>query len=128
MAFSFHADERTGIFHVRAFGRITDAEVVDLRDRLRHESPFINGWPVICDFSGATELLVSSNFIESLAKGARTRRNRVAIVAPKAAVFGLARMYQIHCDPDGNRIHVFANAREAMAWLTEETKETALHA
>ena len=128
MAFSFHPDERTGIFQVRAFGKITDADVIDLRESLSHEPPFINGWPILCDCSGVTGLLVSRELIESFAKAARKRHNLLAIIAPKAVVFGVARMYQIHSDPGDKRIHVFAKAREAKVWLSEEMKETALHA
>jgi len=86
MALSFHSDERKGIFHVCAFGKINDEEVMELRDRLSHEPPFITGWPIICDCSAVTTPLVSSNLIEYLAKAARTRHNLVAIIAPKAVV------------------------------------------
>jgi hypothetical protein len=72
--------------------------------------------------------LVSSNLIKSFAKATRTRHNPLAIIASKAVVFGLARMYQIYSDPDDKRVQVFANTQEAMAWLSEEMKETALHA
>jgi hypothetical protein len=123
MAFSFHPDERTGIFHVRAFGKINDAEVMDLCDRLSQEPPFVASWPIICDCSAVKALLVSSNLIESLAKAARTRHNLLAIIAPKAVVFGLARMYQVHSDPNDKRIHVFAKAQDARVWLSEEMKE-----
>ena len=128
MAFSFHPDERTGIFHIHAFGEVNDAEVIDLWARLSHEPPFVAGRPIIFDCSAVTGVLVSSNVIESVARTARTRHSFVAIIAPSAAAFGLARMYQIHTDPDDKRIHVFAKAQEAMTWLNEEMNETALHA
>jgi hypothetical protein len=128
MAFSFHLDERTGIFHIRAFGKVTDAQLMDLWDRLSHEPLFVAGRPIICDCSAVVATLVSSNLIKSCAKAARARHNPLAIIAPKAVVFGLARMYQIYSDPDDKRVHVFASAQEAMAWLSEEMKETALHA
>ena len=128
MPFSFHPDERRGILHIRAFGKITDAELVDLWDRLRHEPPFVTGWPILSDCSAVTAVLVSSKLIESFAKTARTRHNLAAIIAPNPVAFGLSRMYQIFSDPADKRIHVFSNAHEARAWLSEEMKEAALHA
>ena len=64
-----------------------------------------------------TEVLISSSIIESLAKAARSRTNFVALIAPRAVAFGLARMYQIICDPEDARINVFAEAKEALVWL-----------
>jgi len=128
MPFSFHPDARSGIFHIRAVGQVDDTEVVDLWDRLSHETAFISGWPILCDCSGVTALLVSSNVIESFAKAARTRHNPVAIIAQQAVAFGLARMYQILNDPDDKRIHIFAKAHEASVWLAAGMKETARHA
>ena len=128
MPFSFHPDERRGILHIRAFGKITDAEWVDLLDRLSHEPSFVTGWPVLSDCSAVTAVLISSSLIESLAKSARTRQNLAAIIAPNPVVFGLSRMYQIFSDPADKRIRVFSNAHEARVWLSEEMKEAALHA
>ena len=95
MPFSFHPDERRWILHIRAFGKITDAEWVDLLDRLSHEPSFVTGWPVLSDCSAVTAVLISSSLIESFAKSARTRHNLAAIIAPNPVVFGLSRMYQI---------------------------------
>ena len=128
MPFSFHPDERRGILHIRAFGKITDAELVDLLDRLSHEPSFVTGWPVLSGCSAVTAVLISSSLIESFAKTARTRHNLAAIIAPDPVAFGLARMYQIFSDPADKRIHVFAKAQEARVWLSEEMKEAALHA
>jgi hypothetical protein len=40
----------------------------------------------------------------------------------------LARMYQIFSDPEDARIHVFARAKEARAWLDTVGKGLTLHA
>ena len=73
--------------------------------------------PLLCDFTGVTEVLISSSVIESLAKAARSRTNFVAVIAPCAVAFGLARMYQIISDPEDARISVFAESKEALVWL-----------
>jgi hypothetical protein len=122
-----HADERTRIFHVQVIGQVSDEDVRDLRDRLNHEDAFVTGWPILCDCSAIAGLSISSSLIESLAKTSRTRHNLVAIIAPRAAAFGLARMYQILSDPEYERIQVFAKTSEATAWLNEGIKGTSLH-
>ena len=128
MAFSFHVDESTRVLHVEAIGNVTDAELTDLSDRLRQELAFVSGYPILCDCSALTQVLISSSLIETLAKAARSRRNFVAIIAPAAVVFGLARMYQIFTDPDYARIHVFTKAQEASAWLDAVAGGLTIHA
>jgi len=117
MPFSFDVDERSGVLHIHAFGRVDDLELRDLSERLQHEVAYVSGYPIFCDCSAVTLVLVSSGLIEALAKFARPRTNFVAVIAPSAVVFGLARMYQVFTDPECARIRVFAGAAEAMAWF-----------
>jgi hypothetical protein len=117
MPFLFHVDESTRIFHIHAIGEVNDAELMDLSNGLRQEAAFVSGYPILCDCSALTAVLISSSLIESLARAARSRTNFVAVVAPSAVAFGLARMYQIFSDPEDARIHVFASAGDARAWL-----------
>jgi hypothetical protein len=127
MPFSFHVDESTGVFHVQATGEVTDAQLIDLSDRLRHEVAFLAEYPILCDCSAVTAVLISSSLIESLARAARPRTNFLAVIAPSAVAFGLARMYQMFCDPEDARIHVFTRADEAMAWLKPLVEGLTLH-
>ena len=117
MPFLFRFDESTRIFHVQAIGEVNDAELMDLSDRLRQEVAFVSGYPILCDCSALTAVLISSSLIESLARAARSRTNFVAVVAPSSVAFGLARMYQMLSDPDEARIQVLAMAEDALAWL-----------
>ena len=117
MPFSFHFDEGTKMFHVQAIGAVNDLQLMELYNRLHREPAFIACYPIVGDFTAVTEVLISSNIIESLAKTARSRTNFVALIAPRAVAFGLARMYQIICDPEDARINVFAEAKEALVWL-----------
>jgi hypothetical protein len=128
MPFSFHFAERRRVFHICAAGEVNEAELMDLVERLRDESAFVSGCPILCDCSALTRVSVSSSLIESLAKAARERTNFLAIIAPSPAVFGMARMYQIFSDPEDRRIRVFAKAKEAMAWLNAGMRETTMHA
>jgi hypothetical protein len=117
MPFSFQVDESTGVVHIQSIGEVNDAEVMELSERLRHEVAFVVGYPILCDCSKLTAGLISSSLIESLARAARSRTNFVAIIAPRPAAFGLARMFQIFSDPEDSRTYVFTEREEAMAWL-----------
>src|SRR5262245_16407788 len=111
------SDERTKVFHVQAIGEVNDVQLMDLNKLLHHEPAFIACFSIVCDCTPVTDVLISSGLIESLAKAARSRTNFVAVIAPCAVAFGLARMYQIISDPEGARINVFAEAKEALMWL-----------
>jgi hypothetical protein len=117
MPFSFHFDEGTKMFHVQAIGEVNDVQLMDLNNRLHREPAFIACCPIVCDFTAVTEVSISASIIESLAKAARSRTNFVAVIAPGAVAFGLARMYQIISDPEDARINVFAKAKDALVWL-----------
>ena len=120
MPFSFHVDESRKVFHVEAIGEVDDTELMDLIVRLRQEAAFVSGYPVLCDCTALTRVSVSSSLIELTARVGRSRTNFVAVIASLPVAFGLARMYQIFCDPDCARIHVFAEAEEATAWLNSQ--------
>src|SRR6185369_10837950 len=128
MPFSFHVDERMKVLHVEAIGEVNDTELMDLRASLRQEPAFVSGYPIICDCSALTTVLISSSLIELLAKAARSRTNFVAVIAPLTVAFGLARMYQIFSDPKDARIHVCVRMEEAMAWLESSIAGLTLHA
>lgn len=128
MPFLYHVDESKRILHVRAIGEVNDAELMDLSKRLRQEVAFVSGYPIACDCSALTTVLVSSGLIESLAKASRSRTNSVAVIAPSAVAFGLARMYQIFSDPEDTRIHVFASVAEAKTWFDTVVAGLTLHA
>jgi hypothetical protein len=128
MPFLFHVDESMKVVHVEAIGEVNDKEVMDLSTRLRQEAVFVSGYPTLCDCSALATVSISASLIESLAKAARARTNLVAVIAPLPVAFGLARMFQIFNDPEYERIHVFAGAEEAMAWLDTSVGGLKFHA
>jgi len=128
MPFSFHVDDNTRVLHVEATGEVNDTELRDISASLRKEAAFLSGYPILCDCSAVTTVSISASLIEVLAKAGKQRTNFVAVVAPLAVAFGLARMYQILCDPDDLRIHVFARVEDAKAWLEPGVRRLTLHA
>jgi hypothetical protein len=125
MPFSFHFNESSDVFHIRAFRNVDEEQVNAFCQRLLHEPGFTSDVPILCDCSKLTAVSVSATLVESLAKGASSRKNLLAIIAPRAFVFGLARMYQIFSDPMDKRIHVFTDCKEALTWLDAELHKSA---
>jgi|SRR5579863_2484083 len=115
-------DQDRQLIRISLDGAVSDLDLIALSCGVRSEGAFSAGWPVLYDCSGATEVQVTADLVRSLGLGARRDRNRVAFVAPNAAAFGLARMYQIVSDEGFGRVQVFANREEALAWLAEEPK------
>jgi hypothetical protein len=128
MPFSYYVDETARVLHVDVSGPVDDAQLLDLVISLRREPAFIGGYPILCNCSAVTSVMISAAMIESLARAGRARTNFVAVIAPSAIAFGLARMYQIFCDPEDARIRVFANSEEAMGWLGTAIAGLPLHA
>jgi hypothetical protein len=126
MPFLFHVDESSKVFHLEGTGEVNDADLMDLSSRIRQEVAFVSQYPIFCDCSAVTAVRISSSLIEALARAAMSRSNLVAIVAPCAAVFGLARMYQIISDPEITRIRVFTRAEDAKAWLSSPVEGPAV--
>ena len=111
-------DEDQRLIRISLEGAVGDADLINLSRRVRSEPNFAAGWPVLYDCSAATVLLVTGDLVRSLAQSARRDTIPIAFVAPTAAAFGLARMYQIVSDA-ADRIHVFTNAQDALAWIAE---------
>ena len=117
MPFAVHMDERTKVLHIRAVDEVSDAELMDLSERVRQHPAFIAGCPILYDTSAVKTITFSSDLVHSLARAARADKNPVAVIAPSAAAFGLARMFQIVSDVGTDRVGVFADASDALAWL-----------
>lgn len=77
---------------------------------------------VVVDLSAVTTLQVSTVELRWIIDADRRLavaipRLRIAVVAPKDVVFGIARMYEAYGPAPGWDVNVFRTAEEAAAWL-----------
>ena len=101
----------------RAWGCLTDAELTDNRAALFADAAFEPDMAQLYDFSGVTELKVTSETLRLFARTSRfSPRARRAMVVSSDAVFGMARMYAIMSDKE-DQIQVFRDVASAMHWL-----------
>jgi hypothetical protein len=125
MGFVMEFDVRNNILRVTIVGRLTDAILSDCyatiaRDVASH--PPCRG---ILDFSEVTNLEVSSDTIRQVAAAPPafpTGHMRI-LVAPKALIYGMARMFQMLGEKTRPDLHVVHSIDEAYLLLQVESPE-----
>jgi hypothetical protein len=99
-------------------GAVTDGEVHDHNQRLRNDPAFNPGYRQLVDLTGVTEIIVSTRMINQTSIdqffNAGVRR---AFVATSDATFGMARMFALQAEGQGQMIEVFRDRRMAEEWL-----------
>jgi len=125
MAFVMHFDARNNILRITVEGRVTDAVMLDCYATVARyvaSHPPCRG---ITDVSGVTEFDVSSNAIRQLAEtppAFPTEYMRI-FVAPKAHVYGMARMFQILGAKTRPHLHIVRTMDEAYRLLQVESPD-----
>lgn len=98
MGFWFEFDPANKILLARFEGRVTDELLTELYVAIRKHSTATDASAGIVDFSSVSEFDVSTNVIRELALREPAMPDATSprfIVAPAAAMFGLARMFQL---------------------------------
>lgn len=114
-------DRSIGVVFSRAWGVLTDADLLDHQRRLGQDPEFDPSLNQLFDFHEVTVVEVTGIGIRTLAERNLFRAGacRAFTVRPGAvALFGLMRMFQILTSeyPDELRVH-FGDVREAQQWL-----------
>lgn len=116
MPVSFWVDEQMGLFFYNCHGFVTGAELLGAPDRRRAEVPGL--YDIVVDLSRAVAVEITPPEMQELARTPMDP-TRLAIVAPRPALFGLGRMFQINAEVTGSerQIEVFRTLEEAIRWL-----------
>ena len=115
-------DEGKGILHVGR-GVVTGEELFASANRvLGRVKEGLSPSYAIVDLSEVVEMRVSAEEIRlnvdvNIEISKYVRNGRVAIVAPKDYIYGLARMWQAYSEETGWSTRVFRNKREADEWI-----------
>ena len=118
--FSIDADVRTRVAEFT--GTVDDAELLGSYAELTTNPDYDESLDDLVDLRGLERLDVSSESIRRLVSmftplDGVAPNTRLAIVAPRDDVFGMARMYQILRSDAPEEIAVFRDRAEADAWL-----------
>ena len=120
MPVSFSVDEQTGLFFYNCDGRVTGAEL--LRAPVQRKAAVSGVYDMVVDLSTVQAIDITPSEMEELVRTPMDS-SRLAIVAPRPALFGLGRMFQISAEVLGHEreIEVFRNLEEAILWLRGAT-------
>jgi len=101
-----------------ANGCLTDDDLKRVREQLATPA-FVNaGAPVLLDFTEVRDIACTGDVVRELGRTARAgARVRLAIVATRPAVFGMARMFQTLAQEHLTDLEVCRDVDEALAWL-----------
>lgn len=121
MPASYSIDTERKLVLSRIWGSPTEEEILDHGRRLRADPCFQADFRQLLDMSGLKEILIRSQRVRQAAHeqffspGARR-----AVVAHSDAAYGMARMYALASEADGQTIEVFRDCCAAEAWLGVE--------
>lgn len=120
MPWSYAIDTERRLVQSVAFGVITAAEGLAHQDQLANDPNFDPDFHQLADLSGVTKLEINAGDVRRLSqKHLFSSKSRRAFVTRNPAMFGLARMFQIHRERSEKReeIEVFSDLQSALKWL-----------
>lgn len=122
MPISYRIDPERNFVFTTASGILTDDDILDLKRRLTADPEFRAGMRELSDVRAVTDLRVTAQGVRSMvdedAKQSSTLHSyKLAIVAGKDSVFGMARMYQMLTEGNLPHVAVFRDYETAARWL-----------
>jgi hypothetical protein len=115
---SYTIDTDRKLVLTRIWGAATEDEIIDHGQRLRNDPQFRPNFRQLVDMSELTEIRVGSGVIRDASRNQFFSPGvRRAVVANSEAAFGMARMYAIASEIEGQTIEVFRDMKAAEAWL-----------
>lgn len=120
MGASYRLDADRRLVLTTLAGVVTEDDLDGLENTMSKDPAFDPTWPVLVNATHLDPAAISAEGLRYRAAQVRPLHHRVAVVAPADVVFGLARMFQMLTEGNGNQIEVFRTPREALAWLGVE--------
>ena len=118
MPISYEIDPKRRLIISRLTGIVTDEDVHEQRRRLSADPQFDPNYKQLIDLTGITEVRVTGATVRGAASvqyfAPGTRR---AFVAGTDLTFGLARMFALRAEGEGQTIEVFRDRKQAEEWL-----------
>jgi hypothetical protein len=115
---SYTIDTDRKLVVTRIWGAPTEDDIYDHGQRLRNDPQFRPDFRQLVDMSELTEIRVGSGVIRDASRNQFFAPGvKRAVVANSDASFGMARMYAIASENQGQTIEVFRDINAARAWL-----------
>lgn len=121
MPADYEIETKAGVVHSRAWGSLTDEDLLDHHRRLEDDPDFDPSWNHYFDFEGVEEADLSAEGIRTLAgRSPFSEASRRALVVDpdRPALFGMLRMYEAWCEqhPDDMRVQ-YNHSGKARRWI-----------
>jgi hypothetical protein len=118
MPASYLIDQPRGVVFSRAWGVLTDGEILAHAKGLRADARLTPRLRQVANFRDVTKLDVTSEGVRRTAKdnpwGPDARRS---FVAPLDETMGMLRMFGIYMDADDSQFRIFRTLEPAMEWI-----------
>jgi hypothetical protein len=124
MPVTYEIDAQRPLVRTRCTGAVTVAEVLAHFDELERDPARPERLDVILDLTGSTTLPESDQLRAVAARVGAVRAprfGRVAIVAARDSMFGMARMFEVFAEAHFGASKVVRTLAEAERWLAEAT-------
>lgn len=123
MPISYQIELPRRLIRTQGTGSVTSEEVTQHLRQLELDPQFQKALDVLLDLTACTSL-PGRNQLEEIAKqlaslGGRDRFRRCAIVAHRAAMYGMTRMFEVLAEEQFAATYTFQTLPEAEAWLKE---------
>lgn len=117
-----------GSIHTRCFGDVRLFEVVDHFQQLERDPNCSSTLDVFLDLSDMTSLPESGDLRQVAEAIARVQNvvkfGACAIVAPRDALYGMLRMFEVYAEEYFRVTRVFRSESEAEVWLTTNARHS----
>lgn len=122
MPIDYQIDSEHQLIRTRAWGVLSDADILSLKTRLINDPAFDPAMPELSDVSAIERLEVTAAGVKAMvahdaAHSDRRSGFRIALVVPADEAFGMARMYQLMGDGNAHKVGVFRTLADAEEWL-----------
>jgi hypothetical protein len=118
MASAYLVDTSRSLVLSKAFGTLTDDDLLGHVRALRADATFHNRMFQIADFRDVVKIAISSVGVRKLGAlnpfGEGARR---AVVVTTDFAYGMARMYEMIREPSDDELEIFRTLEKAVEWL-----------
>lgn len=118
MPADYQIDTSLGVVFSKAWGVLTDEDLLAHREALSRDPDFSPSHSQIYDFSGVTKFEVTPNVVRALGgRSIFSQGSREALVMSSDLGYGFARMFQTLSTNTQRNVMVFQDIAEAYNWL-----------
>jgi hypothetical protein len=122
MPIRYRIDSENNMIYTKATGNLTDKDILELKENLYNDPDYRAGMSEISDLTEVTQFNITSEGVKKMVEvdavnAEKIKNHKLAIVANKSVIFGMARMYEMRSARNSSSIAVFSSRKEAEAWL-----------